>query len=178
LRDADSKYHNHFSRSPLVFPEIEGVNAGRDCFDVLGRTILGVSGPQFMKKSKLGTKWYDPRSFNVEWFVFITFFNENIFYTEKAAILKVYFRKSLITQLLLGIFHKKFVDKINLTSSIHFWYQTHRNFSKSIQKICKIWLFWDLHRQFPGKLEVIQQNGYDLRNQHPSISQKRVFWSL
>jgi hypothetical protein len=35
---------------------------------------------------------------------FVTFFNENIFYTEKAAILKVYFGKSLISQLLLGIF--------------------------------------------------------------------------
>jgi hypothetical protein len=30
LRDAESKYHNHFFQSPLVFPEIEGVNAGSD----------------------------------------------------------------------------------------------------------------------------------------------------
>jgi hypothetical protein len=37
---------------------------------------------------------------------------------------------------------------------------------------------YNLHRQFPGKLEVIQQNGYDLWNQHPSISLKRIFWSL
>ncbi len=111
-------------------------------------------------------------------FVFVTFFNENIFYTEKSAILKVYFRKSLISQLLLGIFQKKFVDKINLTSSIHFWCQIPGNTSKSIRKFCKIWLFWELHRQFPRKPEVLQQNGYDLRNQHPSISQKRVFWSL
>jgi hypothetical protein len=54
--DAESKYLIHFSRSPLVFPEIEGVNAGSDCFDVLGRLILGISGTQFMKKSKFGTK--------------------------------------------------------------------------------------------------------------------------
>jgi hypothetical protein len=38
--------------------------------------------------------------------------------------------------------------------------------------------FAHLHRQFPGKLEVLQQNGYGLRNQHASISQKRIFWSL
>jgi hypothetical protein len=49
--DAESEYHNHFSRSPLVFPEIEGVNAGSDCFDVLGRLNLGLSRTQFMKKS-------------------------------------------------------------------------------------------------------------------------------
>jgi hypothetical protein len=49
--DAESEYSNHFSPSPLVFPEIEGVNAGSDCFDVLGRLILGISGRQFMKKS-------------------------------------------------------------------------------------------------------------------------------
>ncbi len=110
--------------------------------------------------------------------VFVTFFNENIFYTEKAAILKVYFRKSLISQLLLRIFQKKFEDTVVLTSSIHFWCQIPGNTSKSIQKNCKIWLFWHLHCQFPGKPEVIQQNGYDLRNQHPSISQKRIFWSL
>jgi hypothetical protein len=54
--DAESKYHNHFSPSPLVFPEIEGVNAGSACFDVLGRLILRLSGIQFMKKSKFGTK--------------------------------------------------------------------------------------------------------------------------
>jgi hypothetical protein len=28
------------------------------------------------------------------------------------------------------------------------------------------------------KLEVIQQNDYDFRNQHSSISQKRILWSL
>jgi hypothetical protein len=56
LRDAESKYHSQFSPSPLVFPEIEGVNAGSDCFDVLGRPTLGLSGTQFMKKSKFGTK--------------------------------------------------------------------------------------------------------------------------
>ncbi len=39
-------------------------------------------------------------------------------------------------------------------------------------------MFWNLLCQFPGKLEVIQQNGYDLWNQHPSISLKRIFWSL
>jgi hypothetical protein len=55
LRDAESKNHSHFSQSPLVFPEIEGVNAGSD-FDVLGRPNLGLSGTQFMKKSKFGTK--------------------------------------------------------------------------------------------------------------------------
>jgi hypothetical protein len=49
--DAESKYRNHFSPSPLVFPEIEGVDAGSDCFDVLGRIILGISRRQFMKKS-------------------------------------------------------------------------------------------------------------------------------
>jgi hypothetical protein len=54
--DADSEYRNHFSPSPLFFPEIEGVNAGSDCFDVLGRPALGLSGTQFMKKSKFGTK--------------------------------------------------------------------------------------------------------------------------
>jgi hypothetical protein len=56
LRDAESKYHSQFSPSPLVLPEIEGVNAGSDCFDVLGRPTLGISGIQFMKKSKIGTK--------------------------------------------------------------------------------------------------------------------------
>jgi hypothetical protein len=56
LRDAESKYHNHFFQSPLVFPEIEGVNAGSDCFDVLGRTILGISRLKFIQKSKIGTK--------------------------------------------------------------------------------------------------------------------------
>jgi hypothetical protein len=45
-----------FSQSPLVFPEIEGVNAESDCFDVLGRPTLGLSGTRFMKKSKFGTK--------------------------------------------------------------------------------------------------------------------------
>jgi hypothetical protein len=29
---------------------------GSDCFDVLGRPTLGLSGSQFMKKSKFGTK--------------------------------------------------------------------------------------------------------------------------
>jgi hypothetical protein len=52
LGDAESKYHSHFSQSPLVFPEIEGVNAGSDCFDVLDRTTLGLSRLKFMKKSK------------------------------------------------------------------------------------------------------------------------------
>jgi hypothetical protein len=56
LRDAESKYHNHFSPSPLVFPEFDGVNAGSDCFDVLARTILGISRLKFMQKSKLRTK--------------------------------------------------------------------------------------------------------------------------
>jgi hypothetical protein len=56
----------------------------------------------------------------VSMFVFVTFFNENIFYTKKCAILKVYFRKSLISQLLLRIFQKKIVDKVILTSSINF----------------------------------------------------------
>jgi hypothetical protein len=28
------------------------------------------------------------------------------------------------------------------------------------------------------RAEVFEQNGYDLWNQHPSISQKRIFWSL
>jgi hypothetical protein len=56
LRDAESKYHSHFTPSPLVFPEIEGVNAGSDCFDVLGRPNLGLSGTQFMKKSKFWSK--------------------------------------------------------------------------------------------------------------------------
>jgi hypothetical protein len=56
LRDAESKYHNHFSPSPLVFPEIEGVNAGSDCFGVLGRPTLGLLGTQFRKKSKFRTK--------------------------------------------------------------------------------------------------------------------------
>jgi hypothetical protein len=56
LRDAESKYHSHFSPPPLVFPEIEGVNAGSDCFDVLGRPTLGLSGTQFMKKSKFWSK--------------------------------------------------------------------------------------------------------------------------
>jgi hypothetical protein len=56
LRDAESKYHSHFSPSPLVFPEIEGVNAGSDCFEVLGRPTLGLLATQFMKKSKFGTK--------------------------------------------------------------------------------------------------------------------------
>jgi hypothetical protein len=56
LRDTESKYHNHFSPSPLVFPEIEGVNAGSDSFDVLGRPTLRLSGIQFMKKSKFGSK--------------------------------------------------------------------------------------------------------------------------
>jgi hypothetical protein len=82
-----------------------------------------------------------------------TYFNKNIFYTEKAAILKVYFGKSLISQLLLGIFQKKFVDTLILTSSIHFWYQVPGKTSKFIQKNCKIWLFWHLHRQFPAKPE-------------------------
>jgi hypothetical protein len=39
-------------------------------------------------------------------------------------------------------------------------------------------VFWYLLRQFPEKLEVIQQNGYDLWNQHPLISLKRIFLSL
>jgi hypothetical protein len=51
LRDAESKYHNHFSPPPLVFLEIEGVNAGSGCFDVLVRTILGISRLKFMQKS-------------------------------------------------------------------------------------------------------------------------------
>jgi hypothetical protein len=51
LRDADSKYHNHFSPSPLVFPEIDGVNAGSGCFEVLGKLILGISRFKFMQKS-------------------------------------------------------------------------------------------------------------------------------
>jgi hypothetical protein len=34
----------------LAFPEIEGVNAGSDCFNVLGMPTLGLLGPQFMKK--------------------------------------------------------------------------------------------------------------------------------
>ncbi len=92
--------------------------------------------------------------------------------------MKVYFRKSLISQLLLGIFQKKFVDALILMSSIHFWYQVPGKTSKFIQKNCKIWLFWYLHRQFPGKPELLEQNGFDLWNQHPSISQKRIFWSL
>ncbi len=91
--------------------------------------------------------------------------------------MKVYFGKSLISQLFLGIFQKKSVDRVVLTSSIHSWYQIPGNTSKSIQKNCKIWLFWDLHRQFPS-CQVLEQNGYDLRNQHPSISQKRIFRSL
>ncbi len=110
--------------------------------------------------------------------VYVTFFNENIFYTEKAAILKVYFRKSLKSQLLLGNFQKKIMGMINLTSSIRFCQQIARKFSKFIQKNCKIWVFWYLLRQFPEKLEVIQQNGYDLWNQHPLISLKRIFLSL
>jgi hypothetical protein len=56
LRDAESKYLIHFSQSPLIFPEIEGVNAGSGCFDVLDRLTLGLSGTQFMKKSKFGAK--------------------------------------------------------------------------------------------------------------------------
>jgi hypothetical protein len=56
LRDAESKYHSHFSPSPLVFPEIEGVNAGSDCFDALERPTLRLSRLQFMKKSKFRTK--------------------------------------------------------------------------------------------------------------------------
>jgi hypothetical protein len=56
LRDAESKYHNYFAEPPLVFPEIEGVNAGSVSFDVLGRPTLGLSGTEFMKKSKFGTK--------------------------------------------------------------------------------------------------------------------------
>jgi hypothetical protein len=56
LTGAESKYHNHFSPSPLVFPEIEGVKAGSGCFDVLGRKNLGLLETQLMKKSKFWTK--------------------------------------------------------------------------------------------------------------------------
>ncbi len=77
-----------------------------------------------------------------------------------------------------GNFPEKIVDMLILTSSIHFWCQVPGKISKSIQKNSEIWLFWYLHRRFPGKPEVLEQNGYDLRNQHPSISQKRMFWSL
>jgi hypothetical protein len=56
LTGAESEYRNHFSPSPLVFPEIEGVKAGSGCFDVLGRKNLGLSGTQFMKKLKFWTK--------------------------------------------------------------------------------------------------------------------------
>ncbi len=134
MRDAASKYHSHFSQSPLVFPEIQGVNPGSDCFDVLGRTILSISRLQFMTESKFGTKKQHPNSFNVERFVFVTFFNENIFYIEKAAIFMVYFTKSIISQLLLGIFQKRFVDRVILTSSIHFWCQIAGKASKNIKK--------------------------------------------
>jgi hypothetical protein len=109
LRDAESKYHNNFSQSPLVFPEIEGVNAESDCFDILGRTTLRLLGSQFMKKkSKIGTKELDSKS-PISNDCFCRFFNKNIYKynTEKTAILKVYFRKSLISQLLLRIFQKK-----------------------------------------------------------------------
>jgi hypothetical protein len=43
--DAEAKYYNNFSRSPLVFPEIEGVNAGSDCFDVLNRPTGAFGNP-------------------------------------------------------------------------------------------------------------------------------------
>jgi hypothetical protein len=36
-----------------------------------------------MKKSKFETKWRNPKSFNIERFVFVTLFDENIFILEK-----------------------------------------------------------------------------------------------
>jgi hypothetical protein len=53
-------------------------------------------------------------------FVFATFLNEKMFYTKKDAILRVYLRKSLISQLSVGIFQKKIVEKVILMSSIQF----------------------------------------------------------
>jgi hypothetical protein len=134
LSDAESKYHSHFSQSPLVSPKIEEVNAGSGCFEVLGRT--NPFEPQIYAKIKVRDKIKTSKKSHekVERFVYVTFFNENIFYTEKAAILKVYFRKSLISQLLLGIFQRKVVNRVILTSSIHFCQQIPRKSSKFIQK--------------------------------------------
>ncbi len=70
------------------------------------------------------------------------------------------------------------IDTLVLTSSINFWYQIHGKSSKFIQKNSEIWQFWYLHRQFPEKLEVLELNGCDIWNQHPSVSQKRTFYSL
>jgi hypothetical protein len=99
LRDAESKYHSHFSQSPLVFPKIEGVNAGSDCFDVLGRPTLGLSGTKLYKNQSSGPN-NNIQKVSMSNNLFLSLFLMKIFfYTEKSAILKVYFRKSLITQL-------------------------------------------------------------------------------
>jgi hypothetical protein len=42
LRDAESKYHNHFFQSPPAFPEIRRVNPESDCFAVLNRPTVGL----------------------------------------------------------------------------------------------------------------------------------------
>ncbi len=47
-KDGESEYQSHFSQSPLVFPEIKGVNSGSDCFGVLDRLTLELSETQFI----------------------------------------------------------------------------------------------------------------------------------
>ncbi len=59
-----------------------------------------------------------------------------------------------------------------------FWFFFPGKVLKFVQKICLNCMgVWNFFPWFPGKLEVHQQNGFDLWNQHPSISQKRIFWS-
>jgi hypothetical protein len=83
LRDAESEYLNHFSQSPLVFPEIEGVNAGSDCFDVLDRTALRLLGLQFIKKSKRGGPNNTIPKVSVSNDLFLSLFLVKIFFTLK-----------------------------------------------------------------------------------------------
>jgi hypothetical protein len=58
--DAKSKYHNHFSQSSLVFPEIESVESVESAestnFGILDRPTLGFSQLKLVQNRIFGPK--------------------------------------------------------------------------------------------------------------------------
>ncbi len=129
--EAESKYPNHFSQSLLVFPKIEGINR----YKFWKWRFWGDQpwGFQNLKSCNIQSMGQNNRIQIVPMSqdLFLPHFLIKIFVYQ---ILMDYFRKLLISQLLMEIFQNKICRLCILTSSIHFWHQTPEKVSKSIQK--------------------------------------------
>jgi hypothetical protein len=118
LRDPKIQISKPFFSVTSNFREISGVNTESVYFGIIGGPTLGFSEPRIVMKKIFGAKYRDPKRFRC-WEIYFSSIFKNIYFIftpKKTPFLPGILKKSLISQLFLGILHQKFLDQIISTS--------------------------------------------------------------